>query len=99
LKQTPAGDWLALKRVPVPAAGAPASGKPAVYISVPKRSVRLATKRNRIKRLLREAVRRDGRFTVPGHTYHFRVARPPREDGLEAVSRSVGRLADTIFKE
>lgn len=35
------------------------SEKPQVLISVPKRIVRLATARNRLKRMIREAVRED----------------------------------------
>lgn len=89
-----------MKRVSVETRGASATaGKPRVFISVPKKVVRLATQRNRVKRLLREAIRLDGRFLREGQVYHFRVAKPLQEDGLEAVRRSVRQLADTIFKD
>jgi ribonuclease P protein component len=40
--------------------------KPFIHLSVPKKIVRLATERNRLKRLLREAIRGEAHFLAPG---------------------------------
>jgi ribonuclease P protein component len=77
----PAPDWLALKVVDAP------SG--AVFFSVPKKVVRLATRRNRLKRLLREAVRAR---TMPPGAHQFRVARDPGPIGLADAASAMDKL-------
>ena len=47
--------------------------KTKVFISVPKRVVKLATRRNRIKRLVREAVRKNSFFCDHQKVYLLRV--------------------------
>ena len=65
--------------------------KAVVHLSVPKKTVKKATHRNRLKRLLREAVRRADGF-APGVTYRLRVERLPKEETLEETLRAVASL-------
>lgn len=71
----------------------PSSETPRVYISVPKRAVKLAVKRNRIKRVLREAVRLDPFF---GKTkiYRLRVSEMPRQIDLKEAQKALSALHD-----
>jgi len=74
----PAGaNWLSLKVLENASKKPPA--KPQIHISVPKKIVPLATRRNRIKRLIREAVRKEAFFGDAGKVYLFRVLRAPAE--------------------
>lgn len=57
----------------------------AFFISVPKRLVPLSTRRNRIRRLIREAARQDPFFLAAGALYEFKVTSAPRDPGLEKV--------------
>lgn len=63
-------------------------------ISVPKKSVRLATQRNRIKRLIRESVRLDGLFGEADKTYLLKVQRDPGTIGLADTRRVLSGLAE-----
>mgnify|MGYP003393129302 FL=1 len=64
--------------------------KKTVFFSVPKKAVRLATQRNRLKRLLREAAR--GFLPGDDRVYSFRVMRDPKSVGLESVKKAVNEL-------
>ena len=67
--------------------------KARVHISIPKRAVKLAVTRNRLKRLLREAVRRDpffGRVSV----YRLKVHQLPEKLDLAAAQRTLEALHD-----
>lgn len=65
--------WLSVKMVP--AADARSSK---AHISIPKKVVRLATRRNRLKRLLREALRESGRPAAhEAAVFYLRVHRSP----------------------
>jgi ribonuclease P protein component len=57
-------------------------------ISVPKKIVRLAVRRNRVKRLIREATRKDGAFAGP-KLYSFRVHSLPERLTLPEVRAAV----------
>ncbi len=46
-----------------------------VFISIPKKAVPLATSRNRLKRLIREAIRKDVFFQDKRRVYWMRVIR------------------------
>lgn len=64
------------------------SFKSSLLISIPKKIVHLATRRNRIKRLLREVYRKEDLFE-PGKIYEFRVIRQPEYLDLKEVKKSV----------
>ena len=53
-------------------------------ISIPKKVVRLAVRRNRIKRVLREALRNKS-FFEENKTYLFKVTRSPEKVDLESA--------------
>ena len=90
----PQGHWLSL-RVSDKKISQGHADKHALLISIPKKNVRLATQRNRLKRLLREAVRGDDFFKDPGKVYHFKIGSPPRGLKLRDVLGSL----ETLKKE
>ena len=53
-----------------------------LLISIPKKAVRLATHRNRLKRLIREAFR-ENKEVRGGNVYYFRVRVEPRDHKLK----------------
>ena len=59
---------------------------PRVHISVPKRTVKLAVTRNRLKRVLREAVRQDPFFGTD-RVYRLKVNELPEKVDLEAARK------------
>jgi RNase P protein component len=63
--------------------------KPGTFISVPKSVVPLATRRNRLRRLIREAVRADDYFGHAKKIYYFRVHRWPGDVRLQDVKRNI----------
>jgi ribonuclease P protein component len=67
------------------------SDKPRVLISVPKRAVKLAVRRNRLKRVLREAVRRDPFFNQE-RTYRLQVHEWPQNVDLKSAQKTLGAL-------
>ena len=69
------------------------SRKPRIYISVPKRVVKSAVRRNRIRRVLKEAVRHDAFFKTP-KIYWLRVLATPAEVNLKEAQAMVDRLHD-----
>lgn len=65
--------------------------KPQVLISVPKRTVKLAVTRNRLKRVLREAVRSDPFFGT-GKVYRLKVNGMPKNLDLAQARRTLEAL-------
>ena len=59
---------------------------------IPKKTVRLATQRNRIKRLIREAARGEEHFKDTSRTYWFRVVERPEVLDLHEIKQAVRRL-------
>jgi ribonuclease P protein component len=80
--------WLSL----TVSAGLPAkNSSPAPYfISIPKKLVRQAVRRNRIRRVLREALK--GRVLAGGKRHLFKVVRPPKDVGLAMAERAIDEL-------
>ncbi|HXV18494.1 MAG TPA: ribonuclease P protein component [Candidatus Omnitrophota bacterium] len=85
--------WLTLK-VSDPLKKPQSSPETTVFFSIPKRSVRLATDRNRLRRVLREALRTGGFKLRPGKIYSFRVIQKPGPVGLGEILRVVRELLD-----
>ena len=77
--------WLSLKVLESPSSD-PVERPPKVYISIPKSSVKLAVMRNRMKRVLREAIRRDG-FFEKDKTYRLRVNGLPKIVDLKTAQK------------
>lgn len=69
------------------------SGKHRVLISVPKRAVKLAVHRNRLKRVLREAVRRDPYFTTE-QVFRLKVHESPKNIDLKLAQKTLETLHD-----
>ena len=67
------------------------SAKAVFFIIVPKKVVKLATKRNRVKRLIREAVRGDG-FFEKEMVYRFKVKKFPEILDLGSVQKTINDL-------
>lgn len=94
--------WLTL-RLSEPVLSTGRADSPKALISIPKKAIRLAVRRNRIRRLLREVLRREPRFG-PERVYHFRVARQPdspdydsvRREALDQLDRAGGKDSDTV---
>ena len=63
----------------------PRSVKPSIFISIPKKAVHLATDRNRIRRLIREATRKNSYFKGQDKVYLFRVLKAPLKPRLSQV--------------
>ena len=63
----------------------PRSAKPLIFISIPKKVVPLATGRNRIKRLIREAMRENPYLNDPRKVYFFKVVKAPLRPSLAEV--------------
>ena len=72
-----------------PAAKAPRPSR--VFISIPKKIVRHAVKRNRIRRVLREAFR--GRDFGMGKTHVFKVTRFPESVDLAMAKKALNELS------
>ena len=86
--------WLDLK-VSERGAARSSSPKAPYFISVPKRVVNLATRRNRIKRLIREAVRKSALDPGPDKIFTWQVVKlPPDNLGLQSVVQTLKELAD-----
>jgi len=85
-------NWLSLKISESPR---PNNGlkKALVFISIPKKVIRLATRRNRLRRLIREGLRRGGFITGKNKVYSIRVASdPPKTIGFESVKATLKEL-------
>lgn len=61
--------------------------KKAFFISVPKKIVARAVRRNRLKRVLREALR--GLVLPPGKAHVFRVMRSPEKVNLQTAQEAL----------
>ena len=64
---------------------------PPFFISVPKKIVRRAVRRNRIKRVLREALRHET-LLQDGKTYTFKVVKAPETVDLKVAKQAVHEL-------
>ena len=82
--------WLSLKVLESPLPD-PISRPPKVYISIPKSTVKLAVMRNRLKRVLREAVKRDV-FFENDKVYRLRVNALPRSVDLTTAQKVLNGL-------
>ena len=89
----PANDnWLTLK-VSHSSLSKPQESKEAVLmISVPKRIVKLAVHRNRLRRLIREATRNKDVFRESNKVYHFYVQKAPANASLGSVQKMIQEL-------
>ena len=70
----------------------------ALFISVPKKVVPLSTRRNRIRRLIREAVRQDPFFSTAGTFYEFKVTAAPSDPKLADVKLVLQKIKAGIGK-
>ena len=61
-------------------------------ISIPKKIVRLATRRNRLRRLIREASRGDDFFGQTGQGFYFKVIENPGDVGCAEVKVLIAEL-------
>ena len=68
------------------------SVKPLIFISIPKKTVHLATDRNRIRRLIREATRNNSCFKDQGKVYLFRVLKTPLRPRLSQVQELLEKI-------
>jgi len=82
--------WLSLKVLESPLPDS-VDRPPKVYISIPKSTVKLAVMRNRVKRVLREAIRRDG-FFKKDKTYRLRVNGLPKIVDLKTALKVLEAL-------
>ncbi|MBI3252435.1 MAG: ribonuclease P protein component [Candidatus Omnitrophica bacterium] len=87
--------WLALKLLDRDAAGVKRSRKP-FLISIPRKVVPLATARNRIRRVLREAIRAEGLPPGGNGVYLFQVKNRPEKVDLETARRALGALLKAL---
>ena len=86
------GCWLVLKVLPL-TEGPDSRLKRRLLISVPKKIIRLASRRNRLKRLLRETFRLDLGLGSDEKVLHFKVAGDPgKHIGLNEVRLAVKKL-------
>ena len=82
--------WLSLT-VLDPLLSVPALRRSKVHISVPKAVVKLAVNRNRLKRVLREAVKLDS-FFAKDRSYRLRVKQMPRTVDLKSARKGLEEL-------
>ena len=83
--------WLSLK---ISDPSNPSLGiKSGIFISVPKKIVALATERNRLKRLIREAARGGaGKSILKNRGYYFRVVKNPGKLALRDAKKEFESL-------
>jgi|GEM_PF-2875661 len=86
--------WLSLKVQDKPRSGNDLH-KALLLVSIPKKIVRLATRRNRLKRLLREAFRKESRLE-PEKAYLFRVMQNPGDLGLKETKNIMNGLISSL---
>ena len=82
--------WLSLT-VLGPPQSAPTIRQAKVHISVPKAVVKLAVARNRLKRVLREAVKMDP-FFAKDRSYRLKVKLLPRTVDLKTAQKGLEAL-------
>ena len=80
--------WLSLTVSPASAGKKARSG---YFISIPKKIVRLAVRRNRIRRVLREALRAHGGLEA-GKIHLFKVTCAPEDVGLAMAKKALHEL-------
>ena len=90
---TPEPLWLSLKTASRDVADQSAKHE---HLSVPKKIVRLATARNRVKRVLREALRATKTLRSSGKNYYFRISRAPSPETLRHAGET---LRELLLKE
>lgn len=71
------------------------SRKVSLLISIPKKIIRLATRRNRLKRLVREVFRKEAAIDL-GKIYQFRVVQDPKDPGFNETRETVRRLIQDL---
>ena len=71
------------------------SRKASLLISIPKKIVKLATRRNRLKRLVREAFRKEVAIDLD-KIYQFRVVQEPNDPGFDETKDTVRHLIQTL---
>jgi ribonuclease P protein component len=81
--------WLSLRVSESNNSGTKNQKKPAVFISIPKKHVVLATKRNRLKRLIREVIRSEPFFKRSGAVFFIRVNQMPASLEFPAVKEAI----------
>ncbi len=84
--------WLSLTVSDLPSSDTPPP-KTRLYISVPKRIVQRAVVRNRLKRVLREAVKRDP-FFGQDRIFRLKVRALPAKINLAGAIKSLEALHD-----
>lgn len=80
--------WMSLRIV---SADSGFANKPVVHIGISKRVAPQAVRRNRLKRLIREGLRRKIRLE-PGNLYRIRVDRYPANPGYALVERELVQI-------
>lgn len=65
-------------------------------LSIPKRIIRLSTERNRIRRLIREAMRLGAFRSESAKIYYFQVHQQPTAPGLKEVQETVQTIIHGI---
>ena len=80
-----AESWLSLKISQGPDSD-PRFRKNRILISIPKKAVALSTRRNRLRRLIKEAVRHDVFFKDVTKNYFFRVTKLPDIKSLKLIN-------------
>ena len=84
-------NWISLRLIR-PAIREAQPRRPFVTISIPKKVLRLATRRNRLKRLIKEAIRADGSFKEKDKFYAFVVMAYPGRVSLNDVKTALTKL-------
>jgi ribonuclease P protein component len=77
--------WLSLTLSERPA-------RPLFLISIPKKIVRKAVRRNRIRRVLREALRQEPVSSPGAKTHVFKVLRSPENVSLHVAKQAIHEL-------
>lgn len=83
--------WLSLK-ITDQTAKQSLTGLALLRISVPKKVIPLATQRNRIKRLIREVIRKKPVLKNPDKIYCFKVMRKKEDIDFRAASEAIDSL-------
>jgi len=79
------GEWIAVRKRPA------ASGHP-LLIRIPKQVIKTSVHRNRIRRLIREAMRAEGLCPAKGAQWQIKVMRPlPAKTKMQQVRRDLLR--------
>lgn len=82
--------WLRLEISGI--AGPPKTGAKNLLFSIPKQAVKKAVFRNRLRRLIREAVRKDLFFSDKEKIYRFKVSAMPDGINLERTKQKISEI-------